>query len=233
MATFVLVHGAFGGARSWAALAPLLRQRGHAVFGPSLTGLGDRAHLGGPQTNLSTHIQDIVAIIEQEGLQEVVLVGHSYGGMVVTGVADRIPERITHLVYLDAMLPRDGQATTDMGDATELRSLQLEDGWLLLFPAQPGVPSPPSRGHPLATLEEKLHLEMPIEQRTFTRTYVKAAGSPQPPIEERKGFFWEAAERVRFDPAWRYVELPSGHAMHREMPEAVAGLLLDLVSKAP
>jgi pimeloyl-ACP methyl ester carboxylesterase len=229
MATFVLVHGAYGGAISWRRLAPLLRQRGHEVFAPSLTGLGDRAHLGGPQTDLSTHIQDIAGILEHWDLHEVVLVGHSYGGFVITGVADRVPDRIAHLVYLDALLPRDGESCMDLEGSEQLRSNPLEDGWLLLFPENPNLPRPPSRGHPLGTLEERLRLSRPIEEHAFTRTYVKAAQPPQPPPEEPQGNFWSAANRVRHDPAWRYAVLPGGHGLHREQPEAVAGLLLDLV----
>jgi len=229
MAAFVLVHGAFGGALSWRRAAPLLRQRGHDVFAPSLTGLGDRAHLGGPQTNLSTHIQFVVGIMEHWDLRDTVLVGHSYGGFVVAGVADRVPERIAHLVFLDALLPRDGESCMDLEGSEQLRAMAVEDGWLVLLPETPGVPSPPSRGHPLGTLEEKLHFSMPLEQQPFSRTYVKAGQPPQPPPDEPQGNFWNAANRVKPDPAWRYFELPGGHAMHREQPETVAGLLLDLV----
>src|SRR5438067_14417 len=95
MRTYVLVHGAWGGNHSWRQFAPLLWARGHEVFAPSLTGLGERVHLGGPQTDLSTHIQDVVNCIEYQDLHDIVLVGHSYGGMVVTGVADRLPDRIS------------------------------------------------------------------------------------------------------------------------------------------
>ena len=229
MAAFVLVHGAFGGATSWRRLAPLLRARGHDVYAPSLTGLGDRAHLGGPQTNLSTHIQDIVGIIELWDLRDVVLVGHSLGGIVITGVADRVPDRIAHVVYLDAVLPRHGESVMDLEGAEDLRSLPLEDGWLLLQPESTNTPRPPSRGLPIGTLEEKLYLSKPLEQQPFTRTYVKAAQTSQPPADQPQGNFWNAYNRVRNDPAWRLALLPGGHGMHRESPESVAGILLDLV----
>src|SRR3972149_1317110 len=114
MTSFVLVHGAWGGATLWRSFAPLLREKGHEVFFTSLTGLGERYHLGTAETNLSTHIQDVVELIEYENLHDIALVGHSYGGMVITGVADRIPDRIAHLVYLDAFLPNDGPALFDM-----------------------------------------------------------------------------------------------------------------------
>ena len=232
MASFVLVHGAFGGATSWRHLAPVLRASGHDVFAPSLTGLGDRAHLGGPQIDLSTHIQDIVGIIELWDLRDVVLVGHSLGGMVVTGVADRLPDRVAHLVYLDALLPEDGQSVLDFEGSEQLRSLELEDGWLLLQPENPNAPRPPSRGLPLATLEERLHLSKPLEEQPFTRTYVKATEPPRPPADQPQGNFWNAADRVKDNPAWRYAEIAGGHGMHRESPEAVARLLLDLVGPA-
>src|SRR5438874_2803985 len=116
MRTYVLVHGAWGGNHSWRDFAPILWARGHEVFAPSLTGLGERVHLGGPQTDLSTHIQDVVNCIEYQDLHDVVLVGHSYGGMVVTGVADRLPDRIRRLVYLDALLPDSGESVMSIPD---------------------------------------------------------------------------------------------------------------------
>src|SRR5688500_11127625 len=102
MATFVLVHGAWGGGWAWKRVAPLLRRQGHEVFTPTLTGLGERAHLTSRDVNLDTHIRDIENLLLYEDLENVVLVGWSYGGMVVTGVLDRVPERLAHVVYLDA-----------------------------------------------------------------------------------------------------------------------------------
>jgi pimeloyl-ACP methyl ester carboxylesterase len=233
MASFVLVHGIFGGGRSWYRLAPLLRARGHVVFAQSLTGLGERSHLGGPDTNLSTHIQDVVAIIESEDLHDVVLVGHSYGGAVITGAADRAAERIAHLVYLDALLPADGEACSDLEGFDQVLAMRLEDGWLLRPPDTPNMARLPSRGHPFATLTEKMHLSRPLEEQAFTRTYVIAAGSPAPPPEGQTGNFWRAAKRVRHDPAWRFVQLPLGHDLHREHADVIAGLLFDLVKGEP
>ena len=112
-ATFVLVHGAWHGGWCWTRLSPLLRADGHTVFTPTLTGLGERSHLLTQDVGLDTHITDIVQVLEFEDLENVVLVGHSYGGMVITGVADKASDRISQLVYLDAMLPENGKATTD------------------------------------------------------------------------------------------------------------------------
>src|SRR3989304_1217911 len=117
MASFVLVHGAWGGATGWRSFAPLLREKGHEVFFTSLTGLGERYHLGTAETNLSTHIQDVVELVEYENLRDITLVGHSYGGMGITGAVDKIADRIAHLVFLDAFLPRDGESCFDLGGA--------------------------------------------------------------------------------------------------------------------
>jgi pimeloyl-ACP methyl ester carboxylesterase len=114
MSTFVLVHGAWHGGWAWQRVVPSLREAGHDVHTPTLTGVSDRAHLLNPSVGLSTHIQDVVALIEAHDLKEVVLVGHSYAGQVVTGVADRIPGRLARRVYLDAFLGRDGEAAIDL-----------------------------------------------------------------------------------------------------------------------
>ena len=108
-ATFVLVHGAWHGGWCWIKVARLLRDATHTVYTPTLTGLGERAHLATPDVDLETHIQDVVAVIESEELRNVVLVGHSYGGMVISGVAARVPNRIGRLVYLDAFIAETGR----------------------------------------------------------------------------------------------------------------------------
>src|SRR5204863_592681 len=127
MTTFVLVHGAWSGSFGWHLLSPLLRAAGHDVTTPSLTGLGERAHLVTRETNLTTHVTDVVNHIEFEDLRDVVLVGHSYGGMVVTGAVDKIGDRVKHLVYLDAFVPSDGEALYGAG-AT---AAATNDEWLV------------------------------------------------------------------------------------------------------
>lgn len=117
MATFVLVPGSWLGGWVWGRAAPLLREAGHQVYAVTLTGLGDRAHLGSGRTGVSTHIQDVVATIEAEDLADVVLLGHSYAGVVVSGVAERIPERIARVVYLAGVLPVDGESILDSAPA--------------------------------------------------------------------------------------------------------------------
>ena len=145
--TFVLVHGAWHGGWCWAKLARLLRDAGHEVYTPTLTGLGERAHLARPEVDLETHIQDVVAVLEAEELRQVTLVGHSYGGMVISGVAARTSGRIGHLVYLDAFVPEAGKSLLDyVGErAAAMREAAAAhgEGWKLpsLAPEALGVTS--------------------------------------------------------------------------------------------
>jgi pimeloyl-ACP methyl ester carboxylesterase len=118
--TYVLVHGAWHDGRSWDRVAPLLTARGHRVFAPSLTGHGDKAHLLGPDVGLTTHTEDVVDLILEHDLNDIVLVGHSYAGMVISGAANRIPERLSRLVYLDAMVPAHGENAIDVMPLTKV-----------------------------------------------------------------------------------------------------------------
>jgi ribulose-5-phosphate 4-epimerase/fuculose-1-phosphate aldolase/pimeloyl-ACP methyl ester carboxylesterase len=228
MSTYVLVHGAWGGSYGWRKVRPLLQQAGHTVFTPSLTGQGERAHLASPEVNLSTHIQDVVNTIWYEDLTDIILVGHSYGGMVVTGVADRVPERIKHLVYLDAFLPADGQSLRDLGGggsraaSTDWRVPPLPrneplDAWNEARRVH----------HPRATLEDKIKLSMPLENRPFSLTYIVATGRPDPaPI------FDTTAEHLRANPRWTVREISGGHGMIRTNPDGLVRLFLELFSDA-
>src|SRR5689334_19234230 len=143
MATIVVAHGAWSGGWSWKKMRPLLRERGHEVFTPTYTGLGERAHLAHQGIDLETHIADVLAMLQYEGLRDIVLLGHSYGGMVATGVADRAADRISRLVYLDAFVPRDGEALMDLvsPEARASRRAAMEaggEGWLI--PPNPLAP---------------------------------------------------------------------------------------------
>ena len=238
MTTFVLVHGAWGGSWGWRDFANLLRADGHEVYTPSLTGQGERVHLGGPQVNLSTHVTDVENVFRFEELTGVTLVGHSYGGMVVTGAADRIPELIGHLVYIDAFLPRDGESCFDLGGAGGPERATIEDGWKVMpMGARTGEPQSPEAAarlrrlspQPLGTLEEKVRLAVPLEDRAFTLTYVKASAD-RPGDANRTSAFWQAAERTKADPRWRYYELPCGHGVHREMPQELKAILDEVVA---
>ena len=133
MANYVLVHGGWFGAWCWYKVVPLLQAAGHSVYTPTLTGVGEQAALLTPEIGLDTHIQDVVNLIETKDLQQVILVGHSYSGMVITGVADRVPDRIAHLVFLDAVVPRDGQSLVDtapfLGRFLRREANKNGDGW--------------------------------------------------------------------------------------------------------
>ena len=143
MATFLIAHGAWSAAWGWKKMRPLLQARGHALYTPTYTGLGERAHLASREVGLETHIADVLGTLEFEDLRDVVLVGHSYGGMVATGVADRARARLRRLVYLDAFVPRDGQSLLDLLPA-DVRERMREaartagDGWRV-----PPNPVPP------------------------------------------------------------------------------------------
>ncbi len=129
MATIVVAHGAWSSGWAWKKMRPLLRAAGHDIFTPSYTGLGERAHLSSPDIGLDTHIADILAVFDYEDLRDVMLIGHSYGGMVATGVADRAQGRVAQLIYLDAFAPRDGQSLFDLvGPEAEAKMRKGADG---------------------------------------------------------------------------------------------------------
>ena len=234
MATFVIVHGAWGGAWSWNKyIVPLLRKAGHDVFPVTLTGLGERSHLATPDVNLDTHIQDVVNVLFYEDLNDVVLVGHSYGGNVIAGVADRCPERLQQLVYLDAATPADGESSASRWpgrrEQLEEQARREGDGWRV----PPGTPPPdqpaeitewarPRRTpHPIQTMLQPLKLSR--GETTLPRAFVycsldKMPGSPQA----------ERAERVRNDPRWRFFELNTGHNLHYTAPAETVEILVKL-----
>src|SRR6516164_4005786 len=140
MTTFVVAHGAWSSAWAWKKMRPLMRAAGHELWTPSYTGLGERAHLASDAVDLETHIQDVLGAIQMEDLRNIVLISHSYGGMVATGVADRARDRITQLIYLDAFVPQDGQALFDLTGTGEqsVKAAALGDGWRV-----PPNPTPP------------------------------------------------------------------------------------------
>ena len=143
MSTYLLVHGAWHSGQCWERVVPLLASAGHRVFAPSLTGYGDTAHLLGPEVGLDTHVDDIVDLIIEEDLTEVVLVGHSYAGLVISSAANRVPDRIARLVYLDAMVPEDGESAADVLPLTQVLidlAVRSDSGWRV--PPLPEMPPP-------------------------------------------------------------------------------------------
>ena len=131
MATFVLVHGAWAGGVVWRQLAPRLRKAGHEVYAPTLTGIGERKHLLSREIDLDTHIQDVIGVVEEEDLSDIVLVGYSYGGMVISGVADRVPEKVASLVYLDAFVPENGQSLLSLLPHDRRHATVPGEDWLV------------------------------------------------------------------------------------------------------
>ena len=237
MATFVIVHGAWSGGHAWRWVRPLLRAAGHDVVTPSLTGLGNRAHLATPTTDLDTHIADVDAVLHYEDLSDVVLVGHSYGGMVIAGVADHVPERIGQLVYLDADVPLEGESMMDHVPADERAGYEEAarargEGWRVPppfpDPLPPGLPAEVvwavSRmvPHPLATMTQPLHLEH--GEADLPRTFVLCTEGKENEFEP------PYVARVRADPSWRFVELAANHVAHVTAPEKLTATLLDLVA---
>jgi pimeloyl-ACP methyl ester carboxylesterase len=231
--TFVLVHGAWHGGWKWRLVAPILRRAGHEVFTPTLTGLGERAHLASPSIDLDLHVQDVVAVIETEDLREVVLVGHSYGGMVVTGVAERCAERIRRLVYLDAFVPENGKCLLDYvdaavpGRAAAFRKEGKETGsvappplslWGISKPEHVAFARPRENRHPIRCMTQPVRLANP-RARALPRTFVYCS-SPA------TGSFDQFAARYRGDPAWRFHEIKTGHDCMILAPEEVAAILL-------
>jgi pimeloyl-ACP methyl ester carboxylesterase len=248
MTTYVLVAGAWLGGRSWRSVAGHLRAKGHDVYPVTLTGLGERAHLATPQTNLDTHIDDVVNLIEYEDLHDVVLVGHSYAGIVVTGVADRIPERISLLAYLDSGPAPDGAAHIDF-QPPEVRQLverlveERGEGWQLPLPSWDELEG--IMGASLEGLGESERSEMragavaqpfatwtqPLSLKNSARDAVNklliTCSFPLAQVREMIAaghpWFKELA-----GPQWSFLELPTGHWPIYSVPEQLAELLDEL-----
>ena len=231
MATYVLVHGAWSGAHTWRKVRPMLRQAGHEVFTPSLTGLGERVHLVSPQVNLNTHVQDVVNMLRFEDLSDVVLLGYSYGGMVVTGALRHIASRVKHLVYLDAFVPGDGESLYSLTG----QSLPEDFGqdWLQA-PISREFDNPDEAAwamarrvaQPRACFAEPVHAPQALEAYPFTRTYIKATIPSRG--EGGNSAFWDAADRARESGLWRYAEIETNHMIANNKPEELTQLLLEL-----
>ncbi|MBO0835700.1 MAG: alpha/beta fold hydrolase [Actinobacteria bacterium] len=229
MTTYVLVHGAWGGAHGFRKVRPLLTAAGHDVFTPALTGIGERSHLASPLVNLTTHIQDVVNVIRYHDLRDIVLLGFSYGGMVVTGSVSHISDQVRHLVYLDAFLPDDGQSLNDLTGQPSYRVLGLGEQWLVPAPqreyedpAESAFAAPRRTPHPVGCFTEPVRLPQPLEDYAFGRTYIKAT------VEEYPKAFWTAAERAKSSPAWNYREIATNHMVPANRPDELAEMLLEL-----
>jgi pimeloyl-ACP methyl ester carboxylesterase len=233
MVSFVLVHGAWHGSWCWKRVRKGLQAQGHEVFTPTLTGVAERSHLLSPAVNLETHILDMVNLIHWEELTDLVLCGHSYGGCVITGVADRMPERIRSLVYLDAFVPEDGD--NQLQHVPEMLATRLlegaknvGEGWKV-----PPIPAAvfnvnaadrewvdrQSTLHPLATMQQRLRLTGGL-QKIKNITFILATGwngpSPFPP-------FYEKAKAK----GWKTRSLSCGHDVMLDLPEELTTILAE------
>lgn len=241
MATYVLVHGGGHGGWCYQFVATRLRQRGHDVYTPTLTGLGERSHLLHPDIDLNTQITDVVQVLEYEDLTDVILVGHSYGGMVITGVADRVPERLANLVYLDAAYPQSGQSLVDVaGEMMRMayESVQVIDGVELVlfpgkFPMQPGDyygvtdpdqiewMKPKLTPHPWKCFAQKLVLNNEPRLRQIPVSFVVTAIQKATLREEEKAGLRALTEG-------RFWEVDTGHDLMVSEPGKTADILLEL-----
>ena len=229
MSTIVLVHGAWLGGWCWRRVAPPLRAAGHDLYMPTLTGLGERVHLGTPETGLETHILDVVNVLEYEDLDDVVLVGHSYAGLVIAGAADRVPARVAQLVYLAANLPQPGRSLFESWSAAGRQAVEQEAraagaGWRWPLPEDLGAAGADldpaavawlrskAVGQPLRTFAEPLQLVGP--DLDVPRTYIRCTAEGAATPGEVTGAGWQVRE------------LATGHWPMLSAPQDLAHLLV-------
>ena len=236
MSTFVLIHGGGHGGWCWDRLAPILRNAGHAVFTPTLKGVGERLTEASPDLDLDTHIDEVVRLIVRNDLRNAIVVGHSYGGMVITGVADRAPDRVGRLVYADAAIPEDGEALVDTSPGllrVAAHDLRIVNGvelalWPEKLPAAIyGLVRPEDVSfaesrltpHPWKTMTQPLRLRDPAAVAAVPRAIVNCTGTlASRPAEKLSR--WLAG-----DPVW---EIDTGHDLMITEPQVLAEMLLKL-----
>jgi pimeloyl-ACP methyl ester carboxylesterase len=239
MSTFVLVHGAWQSASTWDLIVPKLQTAGHQVFTPELTGLGEDSDRLSSSVNLDSHIDDVAGLLEGERLQGVTLVGHSYAGMVITGVAERESSRLSRLIYVDAFVPNNDESVLDLLPETMQKSLREEadahgESWRLpaseklldLWGLGPGAARDYVRRRwcdfSLRCFEQKVRLPSNAAA-LIQKTFIAAVAESYP----ARSVFARFAERARRE-RWDYHELPAGHDCHVELPERFVALLLAL-----
>jgi pimeloyl-ACP methyl ester carboxylesterase len=234
VAVVVLAHGAWSSAWAWKKVRPLMAAAGHQFFAPSYTGLGERAHLANPSVDLETHIQDVLGVLKFEDLRNVVLIGHSYGGMVATGVADRARDRIAKLIYLDAFVPKDGQSLADLVPAEQrqrmLDSVKAGDGWRV-------APNPSSPDTSPQDLEWITKYRVPQSIKCFDQPLGLQAELTVPRVFIQcmryadKGPFSQFATRAKNEAGWKTYELDASHSPNVTAPEALMTLLQEIIAK--
>ena len=231
MTTMVVTHGAWSAGWVWAKMRPLLAERGIGLVAPTYTGLGERSHLAHPGLDLTHHIGDVIQTLHYEDLSDVVLVAHSYGGMVGTGVVDLVPERIRQIIYLDAFVPNDGECLLDLVPAEAGAAMRAGavDGWKV--PPTPPPPDTPEadlawvtarRGpQPLGTFTEPLRLANPAGGRPRSYIYCQRIGPGDT--------FGRFATMAKADPSWRYAEIDASHSPHVTAPELLTEVLVGMI----
>ena len=236
MATYVLVHGASHGGWCYERVATILRSQGHQVFTPTLAGLAERSDEMSPRTDLTTHINDILSLFEREQLDDAFLCGHSYGGMVISGVADRIPERIRNLVYIDAVVPENGKCMNDYA-FPGWKVIPVKAMVWLLGRGYKMTPPPPAwyfnvnkadrtmvsrrlTAHPFPSLQEKIRIGDNPDS-VAGHTYIYATNWGFAPITEQY-------ERAKARMGWKVFEVEAGHDIMIDAPKELAGILSSL-----
>ena len=217
--TYVLVHGAWGGGWAFKDVEHRLRSHGHTVYRPTLTGQGEKVHLAHPDIDLSTHITDVANVILWENLNDIVLVGHSYGGMVISGVLERVPERVQHLIYLDALVPEDGESLESaFGPGRELPG-RIENGFAIPPWVQPGQPLPHDVPHPVKTWQEPVALKNPAA-RALPTTYILTVDPGKRPEDDT---FFRFSQRAR-ERKWAVKILEADHNPQWSKPAELVAL---------
>jgi pimeloyl-ACP methyl ester carboxylesterase len=218
--TIVIVHGAWGGAWAFKKVEALLRQKGFEVYRPQLTGQGDRVHLARPDIGLSTHIDDVVNTILYEDLHDITLVGHSYGGMVISGVADRVPDRIKRLVYLDAMVPNDGDSVETLLGRRDFIKQMTKGDYIVPPWVKPDQPPPHDVPQAVKTFTDPIVLKNEAA-RKLPATYILTVDKGKEPKNDD---FFAQSERAR-ERGWSMLQLAADHNPQWSATEALADML--------
>ncbi len=234
--TFLVCHGAWGAGYGWRKMHPLMAAAGHRLVTPSYTGLGERSHLAHQGIDLEFHVNDMLQVLKYEDLSDVVLLGHSYGGMVATGVADRARDRIAQLIYLDAFVPEDGQSLFDLTGNGEqsMKAVAAGDGW-----RAPPNPTPPDTSEEDAKWGAERRT--PPSGRNAFRSRYKLQNWPAGPCPRSylstrlrinpNDTFGQFASRAKSTPGWRYYDIDASHSPQVTAPDALFALLQKLIVK--
>jgi pimeloyl-ACP methyl ester carboxylesterase len=222
--TIVIVHGAWGGAWAFKKAEALLREKNYNVYRPQLTGLGERVHLARADIGLSTHVEDVVNMILFEDLRDIILVGHSYGGMVITGVADRVPDRIKRLVYLDALLPKDGESLNSIFGGSSDWIKQMTKGDFIVPPwVKADQPPPKDVPQPLKTFAEPVSFKNEAAQK-LPATYILTVERGK---EAKDDDFFSQSLRAK-ERGITVLQLTADHNPQWSAPETLVEMLLTI-----